>query len=74
MEKFIEITTVDGKKQLINIRHIVSVSIWDRGYGLELITQIQTIDGHYPKTYESYEEVVKKIQACESVTTVRNNY
>ena len=74
MEKFIEITTVDGYKELINIRHIVSVSIWDRGYNLPLITQIRMIDGHYPKAYESYEEIVKKIQACESVTTVRNNY
>ncbi len=70
---FIEIITVSGKKELINIRAIASVSVWDRGCGMPPITQITLVNGSYPKTYESYEEVLKKIQACESVTSVRYN-
>lgn len=61
MERFIEITTVGGQRQLINTRHIVSVDIFDRGMGLPLITQITLVTNSYPKTYESYEEVISKI-------------
>ena len=62
MDKFIEITDVAGDKMLINAEHIASVEIWRRGDGHPLVTQINLVCGTHPKTYESYEDIKKKIE------------
>lgn len=62
MDKFIEITDVAGDKMLINAEHISSVEIWRRGHDMPLVTQINLVGGTHPKTYESYEDIKKKIE------------
>lgn len=64
MDKFIEITDVGGDKMLINAAHVVSVEIWTRGNDMPLVTQINLVGGFQPKTYESYEEVKKKVRGA----------
>ncbi len=61
MEHFIEITNISGEKEFINTRYIVSISVWDRGCNMPLITQISLANNSFPKTYESYDDIVSKI-------------
>lgn len=64
MDNFIEITSPVGRKELINIRHIISVFAIDRGFGMPLLTQLTLVDQNYPKATESYEEIKAKISSA----------
>lgn len=60
--KFIEITDVTGDEMLINVAHVVSVEVLTHSDGCKWRTQINLVDGTRPKTYESFEDIKKKIE------------
>ena len=61
MDKFIEITDIAGEKMLINAAHVVCVEVWRQCECMPLTTVIRLTNGR-ANTYESYEDIKKKIE------------